>query len=63
MCGQALRGSKRYELIMLDAYEHQYIPEHMLTREFLSEVRALLQPGGSWRPIPSPPASCIRTNR
>jgi spermidine synthase len=43
---QALRGSKRYELIMLDAYEHQYIPEHMLTREFLSEVRALLQPGG-----------------
>jgi spermidine synthase len=43
---QALRGSKRYELIMLDAYEHQYIPEHMLTREFLTEVRALLQPGG-----------------
>jgi spermidine synthase len=42
----ALRGSKRYELIMLDAYEHQYIPEHMLTREFLTEVRSLLQPGG-----------------
>ena len=31
---------------MLDAYEHQYIPEHMLTREFLSEVRSLLAPGG-----------------
>ena len=43
---QALRGSKRYELIMLDAYEHQYIPEHMLTREFLTEVRSLLQPAG-----------------
>jgi len=43
---QALRGSKRYQLIMLDAYEHQYIPEHMLTREFLGEVRSLLQPGG-----------------
>jgi spermidine synthase len=43
---QSLRGSKRYELIMLDAYEHQYIPEHMLTREFLSEVRSLLQPAG-----------------
>ncbi len=42
----SLRGSKRYELIMLDAYEHQYIPEHMLTREFLTEVRSLLQPGG-----------------
>jgi spermidine synthase len=43
---QALRASKRYQLIMLDAYEHQYIPEHMLTREFLTEVRSLLQPGG-----------------
>jgi spermidine synthase len=42
----ALRGSKRYELIMLDAYEHQYIPEHMLTREFLAEVRSLLTPAG-----------------
>jgi spermidine synthase len=41
---QALRGTKRYDLIMLDAYEHQYIPEHMLTREFLTEVRSLLQP-------------------
>jgi spermidine synthase len=43
---QALRTTKRYELIMLDAYEHQYIPEHMLTREFLTEVRSLLQPAG-----------------
>jgi spermidine synthase len=43
---QSLRGAKRYELIILDAYEHQYIPEHMLTREFLTEVRSLLQPGG-----------------
>ena len=41
-----LRGSKRYQLIMLDAYERQYIPEHMLTREFLSEVRSLLIPDG-----------------
>jgi len=43
---QALHAGKRYDLIMLDAYDNQYIPEHMLTREFLSEVRALLQPGG-----------------
>ncbi|HEX4025298.1 MAG TPA: fused MFS/spermidine synthase [Steroidobacteraceae bacterium] len=42
----ALRGSKRYQLIMLDAYDSQYIPEHMLTREFLSEVRSLLTPDG-----------------
>jgi spermidine synthase len=41
-----LRGDKRYQLIMLDAYERQYIPEHMLTREFLTEVRSLLVPGG-----------------
>jgi spermidine synthase len=43
---QSLRGGRRYDLIMLDAYEHQYIPEHMLTREFLTEVRSLLAPGG-----------------
>jgi len=38
------RGAQRYDLIMLDAYDHQYIPEHMLTEEFLREVRALLRP-------------------
>lgn len=43
---QSLRGAKRYDLIILDAYEHQYIPEHMLTREFLTEVRSLLAPAG-----------------
>jgi spermidine synthase len=41
-----LRGNKRYQLIMLDAYERQYIPEHMLTREFLTEVRSLLTADG-----------------
>lgn len=40
------RTDTRYDLIMLDAYDSQYIPEHMLTREFLQEVRALLAPGG-----------------
>ena len=43
---RAVRAGKRYNLIMLDAYDHEYIPEHMLTREFLSEVRALLTPTG-----------------
>jgi spermidine synthase len=43
---QAIRAGKRYDLIMLDAYDNQYIPEHLLTREFLSEVRTLLQSGG-----------------
>ena len=43
---RAERGGRHYDLIMLDAYDHQYIPEHLLTAEFLGEVRALLQPGG-----------------
>lgn len=40
------RAGKSYDLIMLDAYDHEYIPEHMLTREFLQEVKLLLKPGG-----------------
>jgi len=42
----ALRGGQHYALIMLDAYDNQYIPEHLLTREFLLQVRSLLAPGG-----------------
>jgi spermidine synthase len=41
-----LRTDKRYQLIILDAYDAQYIPEHLLTREFLTQVRSLLAPGG-----------------
>ena len=43
---RALRDQERYELIMLDAFDHEYIPEHLLTREFLTEVKSLLAPGG-----------------
>lgn len=43
---KALREQKSYDLIMLDAFDHEYIPEHLLTQEFLKEVRALLAPGG-----------------
>ena len=43
---RAQRTGRQYDLIMLDAYDHEYIPEHLLTREFLSEVRALLKAGG-----------------
>ncbi|MEO7775061.1 MAG: fused MFS/spermidine synthase [Steroidobacteraceae bacterium] len=42
---RAAREGKRYDLIMLDAFEHAYIPEHLLTREFLIEVKSLLAPG------------------
>jgi spermidine synthase len=43
---RALRGQQRYDLIMLDAFDHEYIPEHLLTQEFLTEVKSLLVPGG-----------------
>jgi spermidine synthase len=43
---RALRGTQRYDLIMLDAFDHEYIPEHLLTQEFLQEVKSLLAPGG-----------------
>ncbi len=43
---RALRERRRYDLIMLDAFDHEYIPEHLLTREFLGEVKALLAPSG-----------------
>lgn len=43
---RALREQKSYDLIMLDAFDHEYIPEHLLTQEFLKEVKSLLAPGG-----------------
>lgn len=43
---RAIREQRRYDLIMLDAFDHEYIPEHLLTREFLSEVKTLLTPDG-----------------
>ena len=43
---QALREGRRYDLVMLDAFDHEDIPEHLLTREFLTEVKTLLAPDG-----------------
>ena len=34
---------EKYDLIVLDAYTGDYIPEHMLTKEFLIEVRELMR--------------------
>jgi spermidine synthase len=42
----ALREGRKYDAILLDAFDHEYIPEHLLTREFLEEVKSLLSPGG-----------------
>ena len=43
---RALRAGTKYDVVMLDAFDHEYIPEHLLTREFLTEVKSLLTPQG-----------------
>ncbi|MEW6720085.1 MAG: fused MFS/spermidine synthase [Thermodesulfobacteriota bacterium] len=43
---RAFKNGYRYDLILLDAFDHEYIPEHLLTKEFLEEVRKILMPGG-----------------
>ncbi|HYM98026.1 MAG TPA: fused MFS/spermidine synthase [Candidatus Sulfotelmatobacter sp.] len=37
----------KYDVIVLDAYRQPYIPFHLTTREFFSEVRDHLNPGGA----------------
>ena len=43
---RAAAAPERYDLIMLDAFRAEYIPEHLMTREYLEETRALLSPRG-----------------
>jgi len=43
---RAQRAGTKYDVVMLDAFDHEYIPEHLLTREFLTEVKSLLSPQG-----------------
>ena len=38
-------GKRSYDLVVLDAYDEDYIPEHMLTREFLAEIKRIMKPG------------------
>lgn len=40
------KQQKHYDLILLDAYNGEYIPEHLLTAEYLTETRALLTETG-----------------
>ena len=37
---------RHYDLILLDAFNGDYIPEHLMTREYLTETQHLLSPGG-----------------
>jgi spermidine synthase len=36
----------QYDVVVVDAYRQPYIPFHLTTREFFSEVRGHLRPGG-----------------
>ncbi len=40
------RAAAVYDLVLIDAFDRDYIPEHLLTREFLHEVQSLLAPQG-----------------
>lgn len=43
---RAALDDRRYDLILLDAFTADYIPEHLMTVEYLDETRALLAPNG-----------------
>lgn len=43
---RAAAQGETYDLVILDAFNGEYIPEHLMTREFLEEVRALLGENG-----------------
>lgn len=38
--------SKRFDIIMIDAYRGPFVPFHLLTQEFYSAAKAQLNPGG-----------------
>ena len=40
------RATRRWDVIVVDAYRQPYIPFYLSTREFFAEVRDHLEPGG-----------------
>jgi spermidine synthase len=43
---RALLRDRRYDLIVLDAFNGEYIPEHLMTQEYLTETKQLLRANG-----------------
>lgn len=43
---RAALKKQQYDWIILDAFNGDYIPEHLLTREFLAEAKSILSPKG-----------------
>lgn len=42
----AIKKGLKYDIVILDAFNGDYIPEHLLTKEFLEEVKEILTPAG-----------------
>ncbi len=43
---RALLKKQQFDWVILDAFNGDYIPEHLMTKEFLQEVKDLLTPNG-----------------
>lgn len=43
---RALHEGRQYDFVLLDAFNGDYIPEHLMTKDFLLEVRRLLSDRG-----------------
>lgn len=43
---RAIRQGKAYDLIIVDAFDKEYVPEHLLSQEFLMQLKQLMAPGG-----------------
>ncbi len=43
---RAAKRDEKFDLVILDAFNGDYIPEHLMTREFLIEVKSLLNKQG-----------------
>ena len=58
---RALQQGASYDLILLDAYGGDYIPEHLMTVEFLEEIGACWRRAAWLWPTPSPTANSTTT--
>jgi spermidine synthase len=43
---RAALKNEQYDLVILDAFTGEYIPEHLMTVEFMQEIQSLLTPDG-----------------
>ena len=41
-----MRLGQLYDLVIIDAFDKDYVPEHLLSRQFLQQVAGTLAPGG-----------------